>query len=107
MSGEIIVLVTCPPNESASLASCLVTEGLAACVNIVGGITSVFFWEEKLNQEKEELLVIKSNRAIWSKLEARVKELHSYTVPEIIAFDIACGYKPYLEWVNKEVSKKT
>ncbi|MBI4534548.1 MAG: divalent-cation tolerance protein CutA [Candidatus Melainabacteria bacterium] len=100
MTGELIVFVTCPAALADKLARPLVGEGLAACVNIIGPITSVFSWEGKVCQESEELLIIKSHRRCWEKLKARVVELHSYTTPEIVALPIEDGYKPYMHWLN-------
>lgn len=104
MAGEIIVLVTCPASESEELARALVEEKLAACVNIVGDVRSIYVWEGKLCNEIEQLLVVKSSRAIWDDLCSRVKELHSYDVPEIIALPIEAGHAPYLAWLNSAVS---
>lgn len=103
MTDEIIVLVTCPPSESEKLARVLVEERLAACVNILDNVRSIYMWEGKLCNETEQLLVIKSNRAVWSELSERVKQLHSYDVPEIIALPIEFGHKNYLEWLNSAV----
>lgn len=100
MAGELIVLVTCPAASADQLAKVIVGEGLAACVNIVRQVTSVFPWEGKICTELEELLIMKSHRRCWEKLKDRVKELHSYDIPEIVAIDLEDGYKPYLDWLN-------
>jgi periplasmic divalent cation tolerance protein len=100
MAGELIALVTCPGDDGERMARTLVAEELAACVNIVSGVFSVFRWEGKVEAQKEDLLIIKSNRSIWTSLEKRVKELHPYDTPEIICFPIEDGYKPYLDWMN-------
>ena len=100
MAGELIVLVTCPAASSDQLAKVIVGEGLAACVNIVRQVTSVFSWEGKICSESEELLMIKTHHRCWEKLRDRVKELHSYDIPEIVAIHLADGYKPYLDWLN-------
>ncbi len=104
MAGEIIVLVSCPPDESEKLARTLVEERLAACVNIIERVRSIYVWEGKICNESEELLVIKSNTSVWSKLEERVKELHSYEVPEIVMIALEDGYKPYIDWLNSAVT---
>ena len=103
MPNEIIVLVTCPASESEKLARALVERSLAACVNIVPGIRSIYVWEGKVCNESEELLVIKSTTAAWDQLSTAVKELHSYDVPEIISLPIGAGDKPYLDWLNSAV----
>jgi periplasmic divalent cation tolerance protein len=103
MSGEIVVFITCPPDLSESMSRTLVEERLAACVNIIGGIRSIYAWEEKICNDSEQLLVVKSNRSAWDKLCERVKQLHSYDVPEIVCLPIEDGYRPYLAWLNGAV----
>lgn len=106
MAGEILVLVTCPPAESEKLACALVQERLAACVNIIDGVRSIYLWQDKLCNEKEDLLVIKSNNTVWEALRNRVKALHSYDVPEIISMPVQDGHKPYMDWVNQAISAR-
>src|SRR4029450_333335 len=105
MVGELIVLVTCPRAGAEQIARPLVEEGLAACVNIVPAVTSVFRWQDKVEVEPEELMIIKTNRARWPFLEKRVKELHSYDTPEIISLLVEDGYKPYLDWLNSALRR--
>ena len=101
----IVVLVTSPSEEEAErLASGLVEEKLAACVNIVP-ISSLFRWEGKLSKENESLLIIKTRYSLFHNLEKRVKELHSYQVPEIIALPVVAGSKDYLDWVAENLSE--
>jgi periplasmic divalent cation tolerance protein len=101
MSGEIIVLVTSPQQDlSEAIAHHLVEEGLAACVNVVPGITSIYKWQNEVQKETEQLLVIKSHERLWESLEKRIKELHSYDVPEIVSVPLQNGFQPYLEWMN-------
>ena len=100
MAGEIIVLVTCPQEESESLSCALIESQLAACVNILPGVRSIYKWEGKMCNEQESLLVIKSKQNLFSRLQERVKELHTYSVPEIIAIGIEDGFKPYIDWLN-------
>lgn len=80
------------------LASRLVQEKLAACINVVP-TTSFFRWEDRLSRENERLLVIKTRNSLFVKLEKRIKELHSYEIPEIIALAVVAGSKNYLDWV--------
>jgi len=105
MAGELIVLVTCPRAGAEQIARPLVEEGLAACVNIVPGVTSVFRWQDKVEVEPEDLMIIKTNRSLWPSLEKRVKELHSYDTPEIISLVVEDGYKPYLDWLNSALRR--
>ena len=101
MSGEIIVLVTVPSADEASrIAEALIGERLAACVNILPGVESVYRWEGKINHDRELLLVIKSTAERYSELERRVHQLHSYSTPEIIAVNIDRGSEKYLGWIR-------
>lgn len=106
MAGEIIVFVTCPPAESEKIARALVEEKLAACVNIIDGVKSIYLWEGNLCNESEQLLVVKSSKSVWERLCERVKELHSYEVPEIVFFQLEDGYQPYLDWLNGAIAAR-
>ncbi len=100
----IVVFVTAgSPEEAERIAEGLVSDRLAACVNIVPAVRSLYVWEGNLCREGETLLVIKSRMARWEALAARVRELHSYQVPEIIALPIAAGSGDYLRWVEERV----
>lgn len=102
MAGEIIVLVTASSeDEAAKIGSALVDEHLAACVNIVPGVRSLFFWEGKTQDGRELLLICKSRQPLLEPIIARVKSLHSYTVPEVIALPVAGGSEDYLRWLRK------
>jgi len=103
---SIVVLVTCGFEEEAlKIAHSLVEERLAACVNLVSPVRSIYRWEEKIWDEKEWLLIIKTQKNRFEELEKRVKALHSYSVPEIIGLPIIKGSSPYLEWL-KEMTPK-
>ncbi len=105
MSDEVVVFVTCPAVASQDIAEQLVLSSLAACVNIVPAIKSVYKWQEKLTIDGEEsLLIIKSNLARWADLESKIREIHSYDVPEIICVPIVEGHTPYLNWLNQSVA---
>jgi periplasmic divalent cation tolerance protein len=101
--GEaILVLITAASQEEADkIARSLVAERLAACVNILPEVRSLFSWENKLSEEKEALLVVKSRRPLFRQMVRRVKALHSYTVPEIIAIPIVEGSVSYLQWIQE------
>lgn len=104
MSEELIVLVTVAARaEGERLAEALVGEQLAACVNIVGPIRSIYRWQGAINRDDEHLLLIKTTRARYAALEARVVELHSYDVPEVVALPIEMGSAAYLEWLRGNV----
>ena len=100
MPEPIIVLVTCGSEEEAlKIANALVEEHLAACVNLVSPIRSIYRWEGKIWDEKEWLLIIKTQKQRFDELEKKVKSLHSYSVPEIIGFPIVEGSSSYLNWL--------
>jgi len=105
MSDALLILCTCPDAESASrIAHALVEEHLAACVNRAPGLTSVYRWQGEIHEDHEMLLLIKTRRERFESLRARIIELHPYDVPEVIAFDIAAGHAPYLEWLRTETT---
>ena len=100
----IVVLCMIDTYEAAkSIARTLVESKLAACVNIVPQITSIYSWKGEIVEDNEFLLIIKSKSEAYGKLEAKIKELHSYEVPEIIAFDINKGLPEYLRWIEENV----
>lgn len=100
---EIIVVTTTTSrkDEAETLAAELVSRRLAGCVQIVGPITSAFHWQGKVEHSEEWLCQIKSRRDKYAELEAVLKQLHPYDVPEIIALPVAAGLPAYLEWVGQ------
>ncbi len=106
-SRTLVVLVTCPGRTVAKrIARALVSEGLAACVNIVPGLISIYRWQGKICRDPEVLLVIKTRRRLLHTLADRVKALHPYTVPEVIALPLVGGSPAYLAWVEESTSRK-
>lgn len=104
MTEQLVVLITAGSQEEADLvAQALVAEMLAACVNVIPGVTSIYRWEGKLQRDQEWLLVAKSRRDVLDALVRRVQALHSYDVPEIIALPLAGGSEAYLRWIDREV----
>jgi periplasmic divalent cation tolerance protein len=96
----IVVLVTAGSREEAErIATAVVGEQLAACVNLVGPIESIYRWDDQVQCGQEMLLVIKTRSALFSTLAARVTALHSYQTPEVIAVSISAGARPYLDWL--------
>ena len=94
-------MCTVGSEENAGLiAKTLVEEKLAACVNTIPKIKSVYSWKGEIVEDNEILLLIKTRGQMYTQVEARLKELHTYEVPEIIAFDIAKGSKDYLGWIE-------
>jgi len=104
MDEFLVVYVTVgSPEEGERLAHALVEERLAACVNRVGPVRSVYRWQGQIERNNEELLIIKTKRALFERLKTRVQELHSYSVPEIIALPILEGSEPYLKWLKEQL----
>jgi len=98
---HIVVLITCANKEEAEkIANGLVEGKLAACVNIVAGVNSIFHWQGKLDKAEEILLIAKTQEAKLAAVIDKVKSLHSYEVPEVIALPITGGYAPYLKWID-------
>jgi periplasmic divalent cation tolerance protein len=105
MSESLVVFVTCGSEEEAlKIAHALVEERMAACVNLMSPIRSIYRWEGKIWDEKEWLLIIKTQAARFEDLEKRVKSLHSYSLPEIIALPIIKGSSSYLNWLKEMMS---
>jgi periplasmic divalent cation tolerance protein len=105
MTDALVVLVTTPtPERAAELARALVEERLAACGNVLPGVRSVYRWEGRVQDEHEALLLLKTTRARFEALRARVLALHPYQVPEIVALPIEAGSAPYLAWIAAETA---
>ena len=97
----IIVLITAGSEEEAhKIAELLVNEKKAACVNIVPGIDSLFWWEGKIDSARESLLLVKTKAPLFPEIVELVKRTHSYEVPEIIALHIIAGSEDYLKWLD-------
>lgn len=107
MSEELIILVTAPNrDEAARIAEAIVSERLAACVNIINGIESIYRWEGKVTRDSESLMIIKTTQDRYIELERRVRELHSYTTPEVIAVKIERGSEDYLRWLRESANER-
>jgi periplasmic divalent cation tolerance protein len=101
---SLVVLITTSSEEDASrIADALVGERLAACVNIVPAVRSVYRWQDRIERAQECLLIVKSTDEALTALTARVKALHSYTVPEILAVPVSGGSGDYLDWLTAQV----
>jgi periplasmic divalent cation tolerance protein len=104
MSKHVVVLITTGSKEEADrIAEALVAEMMAACVNVIPGVTSVYRWQGEVQRAQEWLLVVKSQMELLSDVIRRVKALHSYDVPEIIALPLVGGSDAYLRWIDNEV----
>ena len=104
MPEPVIVLITASSQEEAErIATALVEEMLAACVNVIPGVASIYRWEGKVERAEEWLLVAKSRSDVMGELVQRVQMLHSYEVPEILALPLAGGGEAYLRWLDGAV----
>lgn len=101
MSDSILLAFCACPNEEVanSLAKTLVTEGLAACITLLPGLGSFYLWEGELRRDREVVLMIKTAQARFDALSSRLRDLHPYDLPEIIALPVTHGLPDYLQWV--------
>ena len=102
----VAVLVNAPPSDAPRIARALVLRGLAACVNLIPSVTSIYFWEGKLCEEGESTLVIKTRAALVQEITTVVKGMHPFTVPEVVALALVpgAGNLDYLRWVATEAT---
>ena len=99
----IIVLITAASEEEAArIGHAIVGERLAACVNISRSVRSIYRWQGRIEDQQEVLMIVKTRKVLFERLQERVKELHSYSVPEIIALPILEGNEQYLNWLGQE-----
>jgi periplasmic divalent cation tolerance protein len=107
MTDKRLMLTTVSSRDEANtIASELVSRRLAACVNILGPISSVYQWLGEVEHSEEFLLLIKSTEAQFIPIQAAVRELHSYKVPELISFTIESGFESYLDWIAASVREQ-
>jgi periplasmic divalent cation tolerance protein len=107
MTDKIVVFSTCASAEEAQrMARALVEKRLAACVNVIPGIRSVYRWKDAIEDEEEVLLLIKTSRPLLEELREEIERLHSYEVPEVIALSIVDGSERYLSWMTRELAHK-
>ena len=104
MTDKIVVLSTCHSEEEArTIARGLVERRLAACVQVTPGISSVYQWQGKVEEADEFLLVIKSRRDLFDRLQEELRRMHSYDVPEVVAVPVVDGSADYLKWLDREL----
>jgi len=100
--GEIVVLMTAPnEDEAAAIARVLVETRLAACVNIIRNVRSVYAWQGKIEDDAEVIMIAKTRKGLFDALAKKVRELHTYKVPEIIALPVVAGSEDYLKWIRE------
>ena len=103
----VVVFSTFPSaDKAAEVARTLVTEGLAACANLVGPVRSIYKWKGELQDDTETLAVIKTTRETFPAMNARLVELHPYEVAEVIALPVEAGHAPYLDWIAAETQPR-
>jgi periplasmic divalent cation tolerance protein len=104
MTDKIVVLSTCGSEQQAErVAKELVERQLAACVNIVPGVRSIYRWKGQIEDGTEWLLLIKSRRDLFDALRSALQKVHSYEVPEVIALPVVDGHQSYLAWLDREL----
>ena len=92
-------------SEAKKIVRSLLEEKLIACANMIDSVSSVFWWQENIKEEKEVLVIMKSHQELFNKVSTRIEELHSYDNPEILALPIVDGSSQYLEWMNKVLNR--
>lgn len=102
--NTLVVFITAPNLEHAQqIARMLVEKQLAACVNLLSGVTSIYRWEGNVQEETEVLLICKTCRSRLAVLQEEVKAIHPYQAPEVIALPVVAGLDDYLKWVEENV----
>ena len=101
--GHVVCLVTTPTDQARPIAEAVVERRLAACVNIVPGVESIYRWEGRVEHDAEALLVIKTTRAAVAPLTESIRALHPYENFELVALEVAGGSPPYLSWISESV----
>jgi periplasmic divalent cation tolerance protein len=104
MTEKIVILSTCGSEDDAvKVGRALVEARVAACVNIVPKIRSIYRWKGELQDDTEWLLVIKSSRSLFERLKTELRKVHSYEVPEVLAIPVVDGSQEYLDWMDREL----
>jgi len=101
MSFIIVLITTKNEDEAVLIARSLVDKKLAACCNIIKSVRSIYCWQEKLADDEEAMMIVKTRQALFTPLSEEVKRLHSYDTPEIIALALAEGSPAYFDWILK------
>ena len=105
MTTSLVYVITTNPDEAERIGKILVTEHLAASVNILGEVRSIYRWEKKIYDKKEILLIAKTNTLRVNEIVERIRFLHSYQCPCIVAWKIDTGNTSYLDWIERETSQ--
>ncbi len=102
MSKRLIYITAASAEEAAKIGRMLVEERLAACANLLGRIGSIYWWEGKLQEEEEASLIVKTTEALVERVVERVKQVHSYSCPCVVALPIVGGNTDFLDWIESE-----
>jgi len=103
MTQYLLIMTTVPDADIGQIiAEKIIEERLAACITLQAGSQSLYWWKGKITQEQEHTLLIKTTKEAYSKLEEKIKEIHPYKIPEIIALPILKGSEEYLGWIDRE-----
>ncbi len=103
MVNVIVFMTAASKQEAQEIVKALLDKRLIACGNILGPVDSEFWWQGRIDEAKEYLVLMKSDESLFEELSKTVKELHSYEVPEILALPIVKGWAPYIEWLNSTI----
>lgn len=101
----VILITTKDKKEAEKIAQGLLKDKLIACANIITGVQSLFWWQGKIDKAQEVLMILKTKKNLFKKVSAKVKSLHSYQTPEIIALPIVAGSEDYLKWIDSSVDR--
>ncbi len=106
--ASVVVAFSTAPNEDVAraLAKKLVEEGLAACVNVIPGIRSIYIWKNEIVEDRESLMIIKTRKDLINRVRQVFEKEHPYEIPELIFVDVVGGHKPYIEWVIENTKDK-
>jgi periplasmic divalent cation tolerance protein len=104
MSASLVYVTAASDEQARAIAGALVAERLAACANLLPGMTSMFWWEGRLQEESEVTIILKTRNDLIERLTDRVRELHSYDCPCIVALPITGGNKAFIDWIIAETT---
>ena len=103
MEAIFVYITVGSPEEAHRIGRTLVEERLAACANLIGGMTSIYRWQGVVEQAAETVVIAKTKSALFTRLAQRVRELHSYDCPCIVALPITAAHPPYLDWIGEQI----
>ena len=104
--SAVVAFITCPKSEAKSLCEKILSARLAACINEIPQVISRYHWENKIQEDQESLLMVKTTLKAFESLKEKLPQWHSYEVPELISIPIQDGLPPYLNWLQEEVEKR-